>query len=71
MKVWIVNMGLGRDDDTVNRKAMRVFTSKRAAFDWVRDQFTAQLESLDESFDSDMGLTIGNSFHIYEMDVEK
>ena len=71
MKVYIVNMGIGDRDRTENSKAMRVFHTRDSAFDWVKRCFQEQIQELEQSRNGMCGLSIGNSFHIYEMDVEK
>lgn len=71
MKVWIVNMGIGDHNRTEYTKAMRVFKSKRDAYSWVKKAFEDQIKDLMSSIEYNTNQTIGNSFHIYEMDVDE
>ncbi|MBD3233999.1 MAG: hypothetical protein GF315_09785 [candidate division Zixibacteria bacterium] len=65
-EVWIVNMGIG--ENATQREAMRVFSNKRDAVNWVRNHFQEQIKTLDNLAEH-MGINIGNSFYIYRMDV--
>jgi len=68
MKIWIVNMGLGENCE--RSKAMRVFSTQEKAYAWVEKHFHDDIDSLTAYSDVPNGISIGNSFHIYPMEVD-
>ena len=71
-KIWIVNMGIGEKCD--KDKPTRVFESKNEALDWVKSRFKENRDYLESekscAWSSQYGLNIGNSFHIYEKEID-